>query len=884
MLHCWKRAGALAFVVLLSAGCTEIDRITASSPSELSEGTAPNASLSKEGKYDRWGPNDDPSFFAAELEYHLDALPLEGEAATIPWAGDYWPTWRDSINHRWAGEDSDSPATKYGQAFGVEDIEDFVSYYSGIKGYPNNTACTTDDECDDTMGEACAIRSGEEAGVCIPAWWGICHAWAPASILEPEPKFPVTLDGVTFEVNDIKALLSLVYNKPTSLFVSLRCDENDSLEEIEYDMYASPTGDDVECKDTNPGTFHVIATNYLGLLHQSFVEDRTFDAEVWNQPVRGYRVTKLEEIPVQAANVLVGMTPDGADLGEQVQTFSGSVAPDEWHHAGSFSVTPGTPVTVEMTGSGDADLHVKFGSQPTSSSFDCRPYVNNSMELCVLNVPEGVTSMHVSVHGWTSPGSDADFTVEITSQSGSNTGISDSLSATLASTTWYMSEPYAVVPGQTVKLLMSGTGDADLYARFGENPTYEDFHCRSWNASTSDEVCEFTVPSGASALHVGVNAWHEWAGNSSFELNVLISGDPYAGIPKTYSFNNATAKTFHHVRMEFDFIFESPSSLNGPLADQIDQFTGTDVYEYVLEVDVDGRITGGEWIGESKTNHPDFLWLPTGRQEEVPIAYGAITYEQVKTLVDASQVAPVEETPEPIEEAPEVPAPAENVVLEEAGTLAKHEWAHFGPFTAGSGAFTAQMTGTGDADLHVRKGAAPTVALWDCRPYTGGSSETCSLEGPGIFYVGVRGYTATEFALTISYNAAVESLSDPITPAPTNPVTEEPEPDLEPEPAPEPVNSGNHLNVSDSVAQGEMKHYEVPMVAGQPILVMTTAPNDVDLYLKMAIAPTTNNYDQRGFTTSGNESLLFTPPAHGTLHIGVHGWEASNFTLTTSDG
>ena len=33
--------------------------------------------------------------------------------------------------------------------------------------------------------------------------------------------------------------------------------------------------------------------------------------------------------------------------------------------------------------------------------------------------------------------------------------------------------------------------------------------------------------------------------------------------------------------------------------------------DYILEVDYSGRITGGEWLGASKSNHPDLFWLPT---------------------------------------------------------------------------------------------------------------------------------------------------------------------------------------------------------------------------------------------------------------------------------
>ena len=33
--------------------------------------------------------------------------------------------------------------------------------------------------------------------------------------------------------------------------------------------------------------------------------------------------------------------------------------------------------------------------------------------------------------------------------------------------------------------------------------------------------------------------------------------------------------------------------------------------DYILEVDYSGRITGGEWLEASKSNHPDLFWLPT---------------------------------------------------------------------------------------------------------------------------------------------------------------------------------------------------------------------------------------------------------------------------------
>lgn len=51
---------------------------------------------------------------------------------------------------------------------------------------------------------------------------------------------------------------------------------------------------------------------------------------------------------------------------------------------------------------------------------------------------------------------------------------------------------------------------------------------------------------------------------------------------------------------------------------------------------------------------------------------------------------------------------------------------------------------SGDADLYTRKLVKPTSTIFDCRPYTGTSSETCTTAAPssGKVYVRVYGYSA----------------------------------------------------------------------------------------------------------------------------------------------
>ncbi len=52
--------------------------------------------------------------------------------------------------------------------------------------------------------------------------------------------------------------------------------------------------------------------------------------------------------------------------------------------------------------------------------------------------------------------------------------------------------------------------------------------------------------------------------------------------------------------------------------------------------------------------------------------------------------------------------------------------------------------GTGDADLYVRRNAAPTTTSYTCRPYTSGNTETCTFNNPisgSTYYIRVRAYS-----------------------------------------------------------------------------------------------------------------------------------------------
>ncbi|MGH8027152.1 MAG: PPC domain-containing protein, partial [Pseudoxanthomonas sp.] len=73
------------------------------------------------------------------------------------------------------------------------------------------------------------------------------------------------------------------------------------------------------------------------------------------------------------------------------------------------------------------------------------------------------------------------------------------------------------------------------------------------------------------------------------------------------------------------------------------------------------------------------------------------------------------------------------------------------PAGAGQVSFVMQG-GTGDADLYVKWGEAPTSSI-DCGSETGTNNETCTLVAkPGTYYVRIAGFTAYAGAtLTGSY-------------------------------------------------------------------------------------------------------------------------------------
>ncbi len=453
----WVRPGSAALAIAgLAFGCA------AGEAEVIGAETARPAGVGKDlaGKADHWNWANSPDRFNLQLEYAFDKLPREGRAERTPWPDTYWATYQDSINVQWSGRGVLSPAQKYDLAFngwkvpeGFTDLKPYEASNCESKGWSKEyyeklgpaAKWTSDnkgnlhardglDNDKDGKTDECDDRDGVET------WWGLCHAWVPAAMLESEPKRAVTYNGVTFEVSDIKALLISQYDRSQATMIGGRCNDK----EVKRDEKTGRILDE-QCRDTNAGTWHIVMSNMLGLMKRALAEDRTYNYEVWNQPVVEFKVHDMEEIDLAKATSLLKLEVDKACTA-------------------------------------DTECSVKVGTQDVN---------------------------------------------------------------------------------------------------FG----------------------------------------------ACVESKCTVTKYPY----------NANATKFYEVDASSFYITESHASTE-PFTDVISEYTREDRYQYLLEVNKDGKIDGGEWIGNSNTNHPDFLWLPTAARGGNP----SIDIDQVRMLVEMS-LRPAEE-------------------------------------------------------------------------------------------------------------------------------------------------------------------------------------------------------------------------------------------------
>jgi pseudolysin/vibriolysin len=161
-------------------------------------------------------------------------------------------------------------------------------------------------------------------------------------------------------------------------------------------------------------------------------------------------------------------------------------------------------------GTGDADLYTKFGSAPTTSSYDCRPYKAGNSESCSVASP-AAGKYYIKVHGYSSY-SGVTVKASYSTGGGGGGGSSDSVSLPTVSTgNWSATYSETVQAGHTATFAISGgSGDADLYVRAGAEPTTSSYSCRPYKTGNS-ESCTFK-PSTTTTYYIKVRAYQTFSG------------------------------------------------------------------------------------------------------------------------------------------------------------------------------------------------------------------------------------------------------------------------------------------------------------------------------------------------------------------------------------
>jgi Zn-dependent metalloprotease len=166
-------------------------------------------------------------------------------------------------------------------------------------------------------------------------------------------------------------------------------------------------------------------------------------------------------------------------------------------------------------GSGDADLYVKFGSAPTDSSYDCRPYKSGNSESCTFASPQTGT-YYVRIKGYSAFSGVSLVGDYSTGGGGGGNVLTNGVPVTGLSASTGNSVNYTmVVPSGRSSLqfvISGGSGDADMYVRRGSAPTDSSYDCRPYKSGNS-ETCTFSSPT-AGTYYIRVKAYSTYSGVS----------------------------------------------------------------------------------------------------------------------------------------------------------------------------------------------------------------------------------------------------------------------------------------------------------------------------------------------------------------------------------
>jgi leucyl aminopeptidase len=206
--------------------------------------------------------------------------------------------------------------------------------------------------------------------------------------------------------------------------------------------------------------------------------------------------------------------PNGSFLENNVAVTVAGAAKEEMMF--TFEVPTGA-TSISFTtsgGSGDADLYVRFGAEPTLTVYDCKSASSTSNETCTIS-PIKTGTYHIMVQAWNQISNVsliASYETIVTSPDNSNTLENNLPKKDLSGAKSESLEYTMVVPTSATNVnfaINGGSGDADLFVKFGSKPTSSNYDCRPY-LSGNNESCDLNNSDGT--YYIMINGYTNFSG------------------------------------------------------------------------------------------------------------------------------------------------------------------------------------------------------------------------------------------------------------------------------------------------------------------------------------------------------------------------------------